>query len=173
MSFDYASLTKMFSAATLNKAVRSFDRTMTLFVSIGWGAVLLVWMFAIYTIHMSVTAQSQVAEASAKEPSLPIIEKTAVPAPQLEKIIVLLQKKFPELTISTGRDSAVNIIGSDGSRFKSWMYVLSYIEIISPEYYWEIKEMCVGSQCGANTLMKVVVAPQKIVFKAPEVSVEQ
>ncbi|MDX9690147.1 MAG: hypothetical protein RBT70_06745 [Alphaproteobacteria bacterium] len=170
MSLDFSSLPKILSPAILTRAVRSFDKTVTLFVSVGWGAVIVVWILAIYTIHLSVTARSQLAEASAKEPSLPIIEKTSVPARQIEKVMERLKKKFPDVTVSAARDSSVNIIGTEGSRFKSWMYALSYIEIISPEYYWEIKEMCVGAHCGANSLMKVVLTPQKIIFKAPEVS---
>lgn len=169
MKTQFVPSTKTFAPQILKKAVESFDKATMVIVASCWGGAILVMLFALYTINASVAAKKQVAEAAASEPSLPKMVTRPPEVAEMKPIVERLQKRFPEVTFSLGGDRSLGVTATDGSKFRTWLTVLSYIDTISPQYRWQIKDFCVGATCSTSTPMKATLTAQKISFTAPAV----
>lgn len=160
--------TKILNPVLIGRLMRTFDQATTVIVSVSWGGALLILLFALYTVNLSVTAKRQVYEAAAKEPSLPSIVSRKPEGAEMAPILERLQKRFPDIGFSLANDQALTVSASDGARFRTWLTVLSYIDTISPQFRWQMKEFCVGVQCKATTPMRAILMPQKITFSMPK-----
>lgn len=170
MGLDLNTLGRAFSPKLVHKAIQTFDKATIVIVASCWGGAILIMLFALYTINMSVNAKKQVIEAAAAEPSLPQLVSRPPELNELKPISDRLQKRFPDITFSLGNDKTLTITAIQGAKFRTWLTVLSYIDTISPQYRWQIKEFCVGAKCGSSIPMKAVLVAQKISFssKAPD-----
>lgn len=164
---------KILDPSFFSKAMQAFDRATMLIVSVSWGGAVLLTLFALYTVNLSVSAKRQVVEAAAMEPSLPRIVTRAPEAKEMKPIVERLQKRFPELTFTLANDQSLTVAAVEGSKFRTWLTVLSYIDTISPQYRWQMKDFCVGVQCSATTPMRAILTAQKITFSSPGVTDEE
>jgi len=172
MKLGIVSFGKVFAPTVVSKALQSFDKATILIVSACWGGALLVMCFALYTISLSVTARTQAIEAAALEPSLPrMVSRPPEPA-EIKPIVDRMQKRFPEIKFTLGSDKALTITATDGANFRTWLTVLSYIDTVSPQYRWEIKDLCVGGSCSGGQPMKASLIAKKITFSAPSGAVK-
>lgn len=168
MRMDYGSFGKAFAPRVLTKALRTFDGSLMIIVSVCWGGALLVMLFALYTVHLSVVAKREVVEAAATAPALPQMSMGAPNAKEMTPIMERLQKRFPDLSFTLEKDLSLSVSAADGTKFRTWLTVLSYVDTISPQYRWQIADLCVGGQCGSSALMRANLLPKKITFTAPE-----
>ncbi len=155
---------KVLNPALINRALRTFDKATMVVVSATWGGAVLLMLFALYTVNLSVSAKKQVVEAAAREPSLPKIVTRKPESSEMNPLLERLQKRFPEITFNLSNDLSLTVSAVDGARFRTWLTVLSYIDTISPQFRWEMKEFCVGVQCKASVPMRAILAPKKITF---------
>jgi len=172
MKKGLSSYGKAFTPTMIKRAVTSFDKATIVIVSGCWGGALLVMLFALYTINLSVTAKRQAIEAAATEPSLPRMVTRAPEASEMKPIVERMQKRFPEIKFALGGEQSLTVTALEGSHFRTWLTVLSYIDTISPQYRWQIKELCVGGSCAGATPMKAILLAQKISFSAPSAPVK-
>lgn len=169
MKADFHNLGKAFVPGIMARAVHTFDRAMVFVVLTCWGAALLVMAGALYTLHMSMIAKKEALEALAQEPGLPKIVTKAPTLKELEPLIDRMKKLFPEISFVMPRgDSTLTVTASSPNHFRLWLTVLSYIDTISPQYRWSLKEFCVGSRCDRTTPMRAILTAEKISFSAPE-----
>ena len=157
---------KTFAPGIIKKAIESFDKATIVIVSACWGGAILIMLFALYTINISVAAKKQVAEAAASEPSLPSMVTRPPEKSEMTPIVQRMQKRFPEITFVLAGDQSLTVSAIEGAKFRTWLSVLSYIDTISPQYRWQIKDFCVGGACSAGMPMKAVLTAQKISFTA-------
>ncbi len=168
MSFDLMALGKAFAPRYISKAIDTFDKASMVIVSVCWGGAIFIMIFAMYTVHLAVEAKRDTVEAKAMQPSLPIMRKKSPKITEMEPIVERLQRRFPNITFDLRRDLSLNISTSDGSMFRNWLTILSYVDTISPEYRWEIREFCVGMRCPSAVPMRAILIAKKITFKAPK-----
>jgi len=170
MKHNLALYAKILDPSFFGRAIQTFDKATMLIVSVSWGAAILLTLFALYTINLSVSAKRQVIEAAAMEPSLPRIVTRPPESKEIAPLVERLQKRFPELNFTLANDQSLTVAAVEGSKFRTWLTVLSYIDTISPQYRWEMKDFCVGVQCNATTPMRAVLTARKITFSAPNLS---
>ena len=168
MGLDLKSIGRAFAPRMINKAMQTFDNASMVIVSICWGGALVVMMFAMYTVQLSVDTKKDVVEAMATQPSLPVMKKKKPKSKEIQPIVDRLQRHFPKVNFNLGRDLSLTVSATDGNMFRKWLTILSYIDTISPEYRWEIVELCVGMKCPGSVPMKAVLAAKKVTFQAPK-----
>ncbi|MGE4351417.1 MAG: hypothetical protein AB7E52_04420 [Bdellovibrionales bacterium] len=172
MAVDLAFLRRSFAPRIVNRAIQTFDKGTIVIVSSCWGGAILIMLFALYTINLSVTAKREALEAAAAEPSLPKMIMRPPSSSELKPIVDRLIKRFPDIGFSLGNDRTVTITAQQGAQFRTWLTVLSYIDTVSPQYRWQIKEFCVGGVCGSAVPMKAVLIAKKITFSSPSVRID-
>ena len=170
MGTDLSSFSRAFAPRVMQKAIQAFDTATVVIVGSCWGGAIVIMLFALYTLNMSVTAKRQVIEAAAAEPALPRMVTRPPELSELKPITERLQKRFPEIGFTLGTDKSLAVTAQQGPKFRTWLTVLSYIDTISPQYRWQIKEFCVGGQCSASVPMKAVLIAQKISFATTPVN---
>ncbi len=167
-NLDMAALIKAFSPKVLARALRKFDSSLMVIVGVCWGGAIVLMLMAMYTVHLSVGAKRDLIQAMASEPSLPKMEMTQPNVREMEPLIQRLQKRHPELVFVLGRDSSLTITANEPSKFRLWLTILSYVDTMSPQYRWQIQEICVGNFCGSSVPMRAILTPKKISFSAPK-----
>lgn len=167
MKYDPQTLLKALSPKLAAKAIQAFDRGMTVVVGACWGAALLMMIFALYTASLSAAASRAAEEAEAAEPILPKTVRQPVEPHDLEPMIERLQHRYMGISFSLGTDRALTVSCVDVNKFREWLTALSYIDTISPEYRWSLREFCVGGGCKGGALMIAVLTGEKISFAAP------
>ena len=73
---------------------------------------------------------------------------------------------IPEINISLNNDQTVTISADSGNKFREWLTAISYIDVMSPQYRWTIKEFCAG-KCIGGVLMHAILIGEKVSFEAP------
>lgn len=164
MKYQLSSYAKMMSPGLVARALQTFDKGTIVIVSVSWGAALVIVLFALYTLNASVAAKRQMIDAAAGEPSLPRMSTRAPEVKEIKPLVDRLQKRFPDINFSLGTDRSLTVSATDGSRFRIWLTVLSYIDTISPQYRWQMKDFCVGVQCANSVPMRAILTAQKISF---------
>jgi len=168
MKLDLSFYARVFNPAFISKILKTFDKATMLIVSVSWGGSLFLMLFALYTVNLSVTAKREVYEAAAMEPSLPKIMTRKPENSEIKPLVDRLQKRFPDISFSLSNEQALTVSAVDGAKFRTWLTVLSYIDTISPQYRWQMKDFCVGVQCKASTPMRAILTAQKITFAAAQ-----
>lgn len=157
-------LSRVFSPRVFARAIRAFDRATVVIVASTWGGVILLMLFALYTLNLSAHAKRQAVEAAAMEPSLPQMITRTPDVAEMGGVVDRLQKRFPDVSFSVGPDRSLSVAANDGSKFRMWLTSLSYIDTAYPKISWRIKDLCVGAKCSASLPMKAVLIPEKITF---------
>jgi len=168
MKQDLINIGRSLKSGVMTKALQSFDRATMVVVITSWCGAVLLLAFALYTLSLSVTAKREMLTAAATEPGLPRIVSKAPESAELQPLVDRLQKRFPEINFTMSRDKSLTISAIDVSNFRLWLTVLSYIDTVTPQFRWTIREFCVGSKCEKNTPMRAVLAAEKIIFTTPE-----
>ncbi len=168
MKIDAKILGSVLAPRLVSKALRLFDRATMFVVAACWCAALLMMAFALYTVSLSVTAKRAALAAAATEPSLPKVVNKLPDASEIQPLMERLQKRFPDISFSLARGQLLTISANDSSRFRSWLTVLSYVDTISPQYRWSVKELCVGGKCQDASPMRAVLEAEKISFATPQ-----
>lgn len=165
--YPFNDLAKAFALRTVARAMEAFDRNTALVAAMAWGAALVLLLGAFYTLHLSVAAKSEVAKAETGEPVLPKVVRKPPTATEMTPLLQRLQKRFPEIGFKlSSSDQSLNVTSNDPNRFRQWLTVLSYIDTMSPQYRWSIREMCVGGKCSGSAAMQATLVPEKITFEA-------
>ena len=172
MKLDTISFGKSFAPRFLNKAIHTIDKATLAIVVVCWGGSLFLMLFALYTINLSVTAKRQAITAAASEPSLPSMATRAAEEKDMKPLVERLKKRFSDINFSLERDQTLTVSAVDAGKFRLWLTVLSYIDTISPQFRWQLKEFCVGAQCSAATPMRAVLTAERISFSAPSNKIE-
>jgi hypothetical protein len=159
-------LFRALSPKMVSKALQTFDRATTIVVGTCWGAALLMIVFALYTVSLSASTKRATEEALVAEPILPKIVRGPIEAHDAQQLTERLKHRYPEITFSLGADQSLTISSNDGNKFHEWLAVLSYIDTISPQYRWMVKDLCVG-KCVASGLMRATLTGEKVSFEAP------
>jgi hypothetical protein len=167
MAMNLGHVGKAFSVSVMQRAIAAFDRATMVVVLACWSGAILVMLFALYTLNLSVTAKRETIEAAAHEPSLPKMVNKPPTMAELNPLVDRLKQRYPELTFSLAGDTSLTISSNEGARFRTWLTVLSYIDTISPQYRWSMREFCVGVKCGSSSLMRAIVTAEKISFAPP------
>ena len=166
--FSSKLMMKALSPRLMNKAVKVFDNAMLVVVGAAWTAALLLLLFTIYTVNATVKERRALLEAEASEPIVPNIVAKSPDTGEIQPIVGRLQKRFPEISFVLGNDRSLTVASGDGAKFRLWLTVLSYIDTVSPQYRWSMREFCVGMKCGANTPMRAILTAEKITFSVPK-----
>lgn len=168
MALDFISFGKAFAPRFVSKAIDTFDKASAVIVSVCWGGALVIVLFAVYTLQLSAEAKRETIEAKAMQPSLPRMRKKPPKMTEIQPIVDRLQRRFPNITFNLGRDSSLTVSTSDGDMFRDWLTILSYIDTVSPQYRWEIKDFCVGMRCPGSVPMRAILTAKKVTFTAPK-----
>lgn len=168
MQKEGLSFMRLLAPRLIGRAVQSFDKATVVIVASCWGGALLVIVFALYTLNLSVQAKKSIVEAAAQEPFLPKIETKAPNASEINVILERMKSRFPDIAFTLSNDQSLTISAIEGAKFRTWLTVLSYIDTISPQYRWKIKDFCVGMKCPAATPMRATLVAQKITFSMPD-----
>jgi len=166
MKLDLQNIGKSLAPSVMSRALQAFDRATMVVVSLAWGTAIVVLGFALYTVNLSVIAKRAAIEAAAREPSVPKIINNKPEKAEMKNFVQRLQKRFPDITFNAGNDQSLMVIAVDASKFRLWLTVLSYIDTMSAQYRWTIKEFCVGSRCEKGTPMRALLTAEKISFSA-------
>lgn len=167
MKTDSGLFKKALNPRFINRAIASFDRATVVIVSASWGGAILFMLFALYALNLSATSKQQVVTAAATEPGVPQITARPPEVKELQPIVDRLQRRFPDISFALTPDKSLAVTATDGSKFRLWLTVLSYIDTISPQYRWKIKEFCAGLRCNASIPMKAILTAERISFTAP------
>lgn len=168
MKIDLQSIKRSLSPVLITKALQTFDRATMVVVLACWGGALTLTGVALYTLHLSIVAKREVVAASAHEPGLPKIASKPLDSAEIQPVVDRLKKLYSEIQFSMSRDRSLTVTASDVAHFRTWLTVLSYIDTITPQYRWTMKEFCVGSRCERGVSMKAVLGAEKVTFVAPE-----
>jgi len=168
MSIDSKIILKAISPKMIGRAIRTFDRATVVVVGVCWGAALVMMAFALYAVSLSASTRHAADALAASEPSLPKIVHKAIEEREAKALADQLQRRYPTINIGIGNDQLITITASDGNKFREWLNVLSYIDTISPQYRWSLRELCVG-KCIGSALMRAALVGEKISFEAPQV----
>jgi len=165
---DAKFLMRVFSPSRISRALNSLDKSAGLIVGVCWLAALVMLVLAIYAVHGAVSSKREAATAMSTEPVLPTISNTPATPREIQLIIERLQRQFPDIKIETrqGQGQILAVTSSDGSKFHQWITALSYIDTMSPQYSWTLREFCAGA-CAGNQIMSAVVSGQRITLSAP------
>jgi hypothetical protein len=166
MSTDYKSITKALSMRFVTKAVKTFDQATVIVVSVCWGAAVLMMIFAIYALILSASTRRASETASAAEPILPKIVRKGIDVHDARPLVDRLQHRYPDISITLNNDLSVTIAADSGTKFREWLTAISYIDVMSPQYRWTIKEFCAG-KCMGGILMHALLIGEKVSFEAP------
>lgn len=165
MSLDTSLLLKVISPRIMNKAMQAFDRSTTIVVSVCWAAALLMTAFSIYTLTLAVSAKKEADNAVTAEPILPKIKSKNIENRKMQTIVERLQRRYPDINISLQTNQALNVSALDGAKFRDWLSALSYIDVISPQYRWQILDFCVG-KCRSGELMHAILKGEQVTFES-------
>ena len=167
MKQEYKAIVKAMGMRFATKAVQTFDRATMVVVCACWGVAVLMMDFSLYAVILSASTRraSEIAEAS--EPILPKIVRKPIETHDSRPLVDRLQHRYPEINISLNNDQTVTISADNGPRFREWLTAISYIDIMSPQYRWTIKDFCAG-KCMGGVLMRAVLSGEKISFEAPK-----
>ena len=160
---DTVSIFKAFSPKLLVKVVQAFDKATIILVGSCWAAALVTMMFSLYALSIASNTKRDVATAIATEPAVPKMVTKSLDQADLQPLSDRMQKRFSEITFGVSGDT-LTVTANEPGKFRQWLTVLSYIDTISPQYRWTIKEFCVGMRCGGSTPMKAVIQAEKISF---------
>lgn len=167
MKLDVHSVRRSFSSQVMERVFQTLDKGTMIAILIGWGVALTLLGMASYTVTLSVKARQEALAAIAAEPALPRIVTKAPETAELKRLVDRLQKRFPEISFAvTGK--ALGVSTKDVDSFRLWLTVLSYIDTVSPQYRWSIKEFCVGLRCEGGGPMHAILEPDKVTFTAPQ-----
>lgn len=161
------SLGRILTPRVVQKALQTFDRSMLAVVAGAWGVSILLLLFALFTVGSSVKEKGVLVTAMASEPVVPVTVKKV---PELKDLNILtdrLQKRFPDINFQLANDKSLTVMCVDGNKFRLWLTVLSYIDTMSPQIRWSIRELCVGNKCSGNAPMKATLSAEKITFSLP------
>jgi hypothetical protein len=147
------------------KATALLDRSTVVVVSTCWVAALVTLIFAVLSVHNAIVAKKEAATAIVAEPILPVAKTVAIDARDSQAIVERLQHQFPDLKIEVDSTQAITLRSDDGTKFHQWITALSYIDTLTPQFRWTVRDFCVG-HCTSN-LMKAVVTGQKVSFALP------
>jgi hypothetical protein len=165
MQFDQNLLLKVVSPKIAKKAIQTFDRATTVVVGACWAAAVLMMAFALYTVSLAVSSKHASEAALIAEPKLPKIKRTNIDAQSLQAMVDRLKRRFPDITFTIQNNQALKVSTLDGSKFRQWLTVVSYIDTISPGLNWSIQDLCVG-KCTSNELMRTVLIGERISFES-------
>jgi hypothetical protein len=166
MNVDLRAVFKSLSPKIAARAMRTFDHATMVVVGTCWGAAILMTVFALYAVSLSVSTRRAAADAVVAEPVLPKIVRSPMNAHDIQPLVDRLQHLFPAISFSLGNDHLLTVAAGDGSKFREWITVLGYIDVLSPKYRWTIKELCVG-KCSGGNLMRAVLTGESVSFEAP------
>lgn len=168
MMFERQGILKSLTPRMIQRSVQSFDRNTGIVVSSFWVAALVAILLALYSLTLVAGAKKDIATAEVLEPSLPKMVVSPVEIGEVKTIVDRMQRLYPELTWTQATDASLTISANEGSRFRAWLTALSYIDTISPQYRWEIRDLCVGTKCpNSMTVMKAVLIAKKITYTKP------
>jgi hypothetical protein len=167
MKHEYKAIFKAMGMRFATKAVRTFDRATVVVVCVCWGVAVLMIAFAMYAIILSASTRHASETAAASEPILPKIVRKPIDTRDSRPLVDRLQHRYPEINVTLNNDQTVTISADSGPRFREWLTAISYIDIMSPQYRWTIKDFCAG-KCVGGVLMRAVLSGEKISFEAPK-----
>ncbi len=154
------------SAGLMTRAMKTFDRASAFIVLTVWGAALAFSALAYVGVEQTIKARQNLAEAEAALPVLPTIAQDPVPAPTLQQLADRLKKRLGEKVTLTPTGSQLRISATLPESYNAWLSAISYVDTISADTQWSIKQFCVGLECK-DGLMNVTLDAQKVSFTAP------
>lgn len=167
MSGDTKAMMKALKLRFATKAVHTFDRATMIVVGVCWGAAIMMVLFALYAVILSASTRRAAETAAASEPILPTTIHKPIELRESQPLVERLKHRFSDITITLNNDQSVTLSANEGAKFREWLMAMSYIDVMSPQYRWTIKEFCAG-KCSANVLMRAQLTGEKISFEAPQ-----
>jgi hypothetical protein len=149
------------------KAMHTFDKATIIVVCACWGAAVFMVLFALYAVILASSTRRAAETAAAAEPILPKIIHKPISGAEAQPLVDRLKHRFPTISITLNNDQTVTLTASDGPKFREWLTAMSYIDVISPQYRWTIRELCAG-KCAGGSLMHSILAGEKISFEASD-----
>lgn len=168
MSESNGLLRAMFSSDQLVKAMRTLDRTALIMIMVTWVGALVMMGIALYTVSSANKARQLTEEAAAVEPIVPITQSAPVQRVELEKLAERLHNRFDRISFNAMPDNTLEIASTEAGNYLDWLTSLSYLDTIAPQIRWQVRDLCVGSECGSGAVMRAAVAGEKVNFKVPE-----
>jgi hypothetical protein len=165
MTTEIKSITKALGMRFVTKAVQTFDRATIIVISVCWSAALLMMVFATYAMILSASTRRASEAAAAAEPILPKIVHKAIETHDSRPLVDRLQHRYNDINITLNNDQTVTISADSGAKFREWLTAISYIDVMSPQYRWTIKEFCAG-KCIGGVLMHAILTGEKVSFEA-------
>jgi len=155
------------SPQIVTKALRSIDKSTAIVIGICWLAAFTMLILAFIAVKGAILSQKEAASAVASEPIMPVISTSSVTAREIRSVADRLQRQFPGVKFSVGQGQALGIKSDEGAKFHQWISSLSYVDTMSPDYRWMVREFCVGN-CGGKGLMQAVIEGQKVSLSRPK-----
>jgi len=149
------------------KVIHSLDKSTAVVMGICWMAAFTMLILAVMSVKGAILSQKDASGAVASEPVMPLITTSAVSAKEIHSIVDRLQRQFPGVKFNVGQGQTLEIKSDEGAKFHQWISSLSYVDTMSPDYRWSVRDFCVGS-CGGKGLMQAVLQGQKVVLSRPK-----
>lgn len=165
MSQQSKLLMHVFSPRIISKVLVSLDKSTAIVISACWLAAFVMLILAVFAVHGALSSKNDASDALAAEPVLPVAASTPMSVREMQVISDRLQHQFPDIKIEAGSNMLLSIKSDDGAKFHQWIAALSYVDTMSPQYRWSLRDFCVGNCSGG--LMRASVSGQKMVFSLP------
>ncbi|MDD3030097.1 MAG: hypothetical protein PHS57_07450 [Alphaproteobacteria bacterium] len=167
MSVSPNFLIRVFSPRVVYMAIKSFDRSTAVIIGLAWAVACLMLFFASLSIRGVVDSKREALLALAQEPVLPKITTAPIRLNNIEPILSRLKRQFPEINIDQREGKFLTLRSNDGALFHQWISALSYIDSMTPEIRWDLREFCVGACGGGGGLMSATLVGREVSISLP------
>jgi hypothetical protein len=158
----------LLSPQQLSRSLQQLDHAALGMIAVVWLAAVTITGMALYTVNKSYHKGTKVDEAAALEPIVPQMEQARLARPEIGKLSERLKARFEKVTFNATADNQLEIVTSDPNAYEEWLSAIGYLDALVPQVRWSIREMCVGGECGGNSLMKALIMGERVNFKIPE-----
>lgn len=148
------------------QAVRTFDRASGIVVLIVWGAAIILMGLAYLSVQQTLHARQQIAQAQADQPSLPQFHEQPVDGQLLDTMTQKLIKRYGGKLTVTGSGGEIRMSGATADAYQSFLSAIAYLDTVTPDVSWKIKDFCVGSECKEG-MMSVHLSGGKVGITDP------
>lgn len=168
MSSFSQDMKRMFSGATLDRALRSFDKATALIVATVWTSAAVIIILATFAVFGAVKSKQEMTKLLVDEPAQLKIEFSPASSKDLQPLLDRIKKRYPDLKLELAKDGSMTIFSENPEHFRQWIFALNYIDSISPQFRWSIRTLCVGTQCSMKMIMHAALRAEKVNFVVPD-----
>lgn len=151
----------------VNKALMTFDKASGLIVALIWGAAIAFMGLAYVSVEQVLNGRLETAKAEAAVPAIPTIQQEALGGTIVTDLAARLGKQYGVKLNFAASGADLRISTSAAEAYNTWVSAITYLDTISGDTTWGIKELCIGVECR-DGLMTITLTGKKVSFGTPE-----